>query len=132
MRAHRSQMGLLRSTSMLLLLAVNSCCVSTAEDVADPTMHAADPTCSKNHRMLSFDDRFGTLIDTTATLETLASGFLWLEGPAIVSDGSDEAVVFSDVKANKAFVWQNDTVNVFMDPSGCLTVRSFVGRLAWL
>ena len=50
-------------------------------------------------------------------IEILASGFGWSEGPVWVD--SLDALVFSDVRNNKAFVWsEKDGLNVFLEPSG--------------
>ena len=52
-----------------------------------------------------------------AEIEILAEGFGWSEGPVWV-DRLD-AVIFSDVPANKAYKWdEKDGLSVFLDPSG--------------
>ena len=59
----------------------------------------------------------GNLLDTTAVVEELGKGFIWSEGPVWV-DALD-ALLFSDVPANKIYKWsEKDGLTVFLEPSG--------------
>lgn len=63
------------------------------------------------------DPRFFTLIELTAPLQKLASGFDWSEGPVWIKNGG--YLVFSDVPSNTVYRWkQGEGVSVFVKPSG--------------
>ncbi len=50
--------------------------------------------------------RFGRLILGNASLETLASGFRWLEGPVWV--GAWNALLFQDIPSNRTMRWSDE------------------------
>ncbi len=57
------------------------------------------------------------IIDKNATVEVIAEGFSWAEGPVWVNDLN--AVLFSDVPENKIYKWTlDDSLSVFLEPSG--------------
>lgn len=57
------------------------------------------------------------LIPKEATIEVLASGFVWSEGPAWVRNG--KYLLFSDVPQNTIFKWSaQEGLSVFLKPSG--------------
>ncbi len=57
------------------------------------------------------------IIDKNATVEVLAEGFTWSEGPVWVDELN--AVLFSDVPENKIYKWTlDDSLSVFLEPSG--------------
>jgi gluconolactonase len=63
------------------------------------------------------DPRLDRLIPRDATLERLAEGYDWSEGPAWDRHGA--FLVFSDVPENTVFKWkEGDGVSVFLKPSG--------------
>ena len=77
------------------------------------------------------DPRFFTLIEVTAPLEKVASGFDWAEGPVWVPAGKPPGrygpaswrqggyLLFSDIPPNTIYRWQqNDGISVFLRPSG--------------
>lgn len=60
---------------------------------------------------------FDSLIARDATIELLAEGFTWTEGPVWIADGL--YLLFSDVPENRIYRWsREDGVSVFLDPSG--------------
>jgi gluconolactonase len=62
-------------------------------------------------------DALDALIAPGASVETLATGFVWTEGPVWIAEQS--CLLFSDVPANKMYRWSEaDGVSVFLDPSG--------------
>jgi len=63
-----------------------------------------------------FDPSFDKLVAPDATIEVLAEGFKWSEGPTWF-DGS---VVFSDVPENTVYQWKegDKAAKVFLQPSG--------------
>ena len=81
------------------------------------------PATIKAHAGESFgtlevnDPRFFTLIDLSAPIEKLASGFDWSEGPVWIKQGG--YLVFSDVPSNTVYRWkEGEGVSVFLKPSG--------------
>jgi gluconolactonase len=82
-----------------------------------PALHAADsgphPFVGKIERM---DPAFDKLVAPTATIEKLAEGFRWSEGPTWFDGG----VVFSDVLANTAYQWKPGMTKaeIYFRPSG--------------
>ncbi len=72
------------------------------------------------------DDQALEIIDPKATIEILASGFKWTEGPVWVASG--DYLLFSDIPNNKVFKWdsRNDTTS-YLKPSG-FTGGNFTGE----
>ena len=63
------------------------------------------------------DPYFFTLIELSAPIQKLASGFDWSEGPVWVKDGS--YLLFSDVPSNTVYRWkEGEGVSVYLKPSG--------------
>lgn len=89
---------------------------------AVPGLHAADakphPFVGKIERI---DPAFDKLIAPNATIEKLAEGFRWSEGPTWFDGG----VVFSDVLANTAYQWKPGMTEarVYLRPSGLFTTN---------
>ena len=54
----------------------------------------------------AYDQRFNTLLRADSRLECLASPARWAEGPVWLP--GEDAVVFSDVKANRMYRWNRD------------------------
>ncbi|MEI7035877.1 SMP-30/gluconolactonase/LRE family protein [Fulvimonas yonginensis] len=63
------------------------------------------------------DPRFKALVLPNASLETLAGGFRWLEGPVWFADR--EELLFSDIPDDRVLRWsESGGVSVFRQPSG--------------
>lgn len=72
------------------------------------------PTMGKVHVE---SDQLKNIISENATLEVLASGFEWTEGPVWIKEG--DYLLFSDIPNNAIMKWEEDKgVSVFMKPSG--------------
>jgi gluconolactonase len=64
-----------------------------------------------------FDDALLEVIDTSAKIEILGSGFVWSEGPLWLKD--QNALIFSDVPVNKIYKWDSNAgITVYLEPSG--------------
>jgi gluconolactonase len=64
-----------------------------------------------------YDSTATNLIDTNATFEILAKGFYWSEGPLWIDEL--QAVIFSDVPANKIYKWtEKDSLSVYLESAG--------------
>jgi gluconolactonase len=63
------------------------------------------------------DARLDRLVPRDATIERLAEGFDWAEGPVWVREG--HSLLFSDVPQNTVFEWkEGEGVSIFLKPSG--------------
>ena len=85
--------------------------------------HPSLPAEIKAHPGESFgtlevnDPNFFTLIDLSAPIQKLASGFDWSEGPVWIRDGG--YLFFSDVPSNTVYRWkEGEGVSVYLKPSG--------------
>lgn len=58
-----------------------------------------------------------SILDSTATIDVIAQGFSWTEGPLYISGG--DYFIFSDIPANKIFKWkEGQAVTTYLMPSG--------------
>ncbi|MEX0824676.1 MAG: SMP-30/gluconolactonase/LRE family protein [Pirellulaceae bacterium] len=66
------------------------------------------------------DPAIDSLLAEDATIEVLASGFTWTEGPLWVADDDGGHLLFSDIPRNSIFRWdpQQEEISLFMRPSG--------------
>ena len=63
------------------------------------------------------DPRMDQIIPKEATIEILAEGFLWSEGPVWVDELN--SLLFSDVPDNKIYQWNEETGNsIYLQPAG--------------
>lgn len=77
-----------------------------------------------------YDDRMRLLVHPDATLNKVADGALWSEGPVYVHE--DDSVIWSDAHGNRLLRWSaNDGVSILRDPSDYQSgnYRDFEGRL---
>jgi len=87
----------------------NSDSTSTEEKVA------VDVPVSTSIEIMA--DEANKFLDTTFVVEELGKGFGWAEGPVWVT--SIDALLFTDVPANKIYKWtEKDGLSVFLSPSG--------------
>lgn len=72
------------------------------------------PIVGRIHRL---SPKLDAVIEPGATIQQLADGFIWSEGPVWVRDGG--YLVFSDVPGNVMYRWSEaEGVTEFMNPSG--------------
>lgn len=68
-------------------------------------------------KVVRLDSAFDQIIPVHATIEVVASGFQWAEGPAWST--REGCLYFSDTKQNKIYCWHpQDGLSVFLSPSG--------------
>jgi gluconolactonase len=73
------------------------------------------------------DPKFDDLIPKDATIDILAGGFDWSEGPVWVKDGSH--LLFSDIPKNMIWKWSaKDGLKEFLKPSGYTGSEKFTGK----
>ena len=82
---------------------------------------------SSTAKVVRLDPGFDTLVPRDATLEKVADGFAWVEGPVWNRTGS--YLLFSDIPNNSVFTWQEQAgVSLFLKPSGYTGSAPFTGR----
>jgi gluconolactonase len=90
-----------------------------------PAGHYAAPR--PQPRIVRVDPRFDMLVPADATLEKVADGFTWVEGPVWNKKGG--YLLFSDIPQNSIFKWQEGKgADLFMKPSGYTGAAPFAGR----
>lgn len=67
--------------------------------------------------LTAFDASFHDVVAPDASIEKIAEGFTWSEGPAWISSG--RYLLFTDVPENTLYRWsEGDGLSVFLKPSG--------------
>ncbi len=75
----------------------------------------------------SLDPRFDRLVAKDATLEKIADGFTWVEGP--VWDNAGGYLLFSDIPTNSIYKWKpGEGVSLFLKNSGYEGPMPFAGK----
>lgn len=99
---------------ILIMLVVLSC--KQKEDNSTESGKNASVTIS--HPVIEvYGSRALDVLDTSATLEVLAKGFFWSEGPLWIE--ALQSVIFSDVPANKIYRWnEKNGLSVYLEPAG--------------
>ena len=73
------------------------------------------------------DPRLNQIVPAGATLEKIADGFAWAEGP--VWNRAGKYLLFSDVPNNRIIKWkEGEGTSVFLQPSGYTGTEPFAGR----
>lgn len=78
------------------------------------------------------DERMSALLRPDASLQKIANGAVWSEGPVYFQE--DDSVVWSDAHGNRLLRWSSpDGVSVLRDPSDYQSgnYRDLEGRLVW-
>ncbi|RRQ47991.1 SMP-30/gluconolactonase/LRE family protein [Maribacter algicola] len=113
-------------TIVLAILLFSSCKENQKREKVNgsPEEVTSKSVSSKNLDSISsafkieiLDDEARNVIDPEATIEVLASGFTWTEGPLWIED--DNYLLFSDIPNNKVFKLDSyQEVSTFLEPSG--------------
>lgn len=70
-------------------------------------------------KLVSFDPAFYKIIAEDTTVEVLARGFSWSEGPVWVDEAGESYLLFSDVPKNVVHKWsEKDGLSQYLKPSG--------------
>ncbi|MEZ6048788.1 MAG: SMP-30/gluconolactonase/LRE family protein [Planctomycetaceae bacterium] len=68
-------------------------------------------------KIIRLDDRLNEIIPESNTVEKLAAGFTWAEGPVWIADGG--YLLFSDIPRNSVMKWkEGEGISLFLNPSG--------------
>ncbi|WP_299552441.1 SMP-30/gluconolactonase/LRE family protein [Seonamhaeicola sp.] len=109
--------GILLFISLLGLIA----CKESAkkEPIKEKTEDVAKTNISDAFSIEILDNEALSIIDSTATIQVLAEGFTWTEGPVWIQEG--KFLLFSDIPNNKVFKLDSlNKVSVYLHPSGFL------------
>jgi gluconolactonase len=94
-----------------------------AAKTAPTSLSAPYPTLGSIERL---DPALDAVLAPDATIEKLAEGFTWAEGPVWVAEKG--ALLFSDVPENRVYRWKDgEGISVFLEPSG-FTGEKYEGR----
>ena len=99
-------------------IVVMAACNSQSDKTEKKDSVVTAPAVIESPRHISILDSEGLkLLDTTATIEVIAEGYKWTEGPVYVSDS--DYLLFSDVPANRIYKWkQGNGAKIYLEPSG--------------
>jgi len=99
---------------------------ATAVSVALLAAHAAGADRRTIGKIDKRDPRLDKLVPADATIELLADGFKWSEGP--IWDRAAKRLLFSDVKNNTVHAWSEAAgLSVFLKPSGYTGTTPYAG-----
>ncbi len=103
------------STVCLFALACGSPDIEPPTDGAEPGSTESEELAGGAGSVLRVDDRFDDLVPLDATIEKVADGFVFTEGPVWLRDES--RLLFSDVRDNTIYQWtESEGASVFMKP----------------
>jgi gluconolactonase len=99
-------------------LIISACVVLSAIGCSDLQQKAgADHANSSMRKIEIFDAEANKLINSSAEIEVIASGFKWTEGPLYIADG--DYLLFSDIPSNRIYKWkEGQDTSVYLEPSG--------------
>jgi gluconolactonase len=97
--------------SLLLLFSCNN------TFKADSSENNTSDSSTEQLKIEVFDSLALAIISPNATLDILAKGFYWSEGPLWIDEL--QAVLFSDVPANKIYKWSEaDSLGIYLESAG--------------
>ena len=105
----------MRATLLLTLALFSIACGDNAETAPTEPAAAAAESVSPG-TVLRLDPRLDDLLAADATIEKVADGFVFVEGPVWMPDDGGY-LLFSDIPANKVYRWSEASgVSTFLDP----------------
>lgn len=112
--------------SCLLFCSLTTACNDSSTDTKAQTEKVAEKKDSLRIEIL--DNEALQLLDSATTIEIIASGFKWTEGPLYIANG--DYFLFSDIPNNKVYKWKQgaDTIT-YLHPSG-FTGKVYNGKEA--
>jgi gluconolactonase len=107
-----------RATNLLLLAVIAACARERPADHSAATAVASAVATPQTIGSIErLDPAMDSLVPPGATIEVLARGFDWAEGPIWVPDG--EYLLFSDVPQNRIYQWKDGAgLKIWLEPSG--------------
>jgi gluconolactonase len=93
------------------------CCYSCNTNTKTESLESVPPKDSAVGKVEIYDPTGLQLVDSNASIEVIAKGYTWSEGPVWLAD--KKMLIFSDVPENKIFEWkEGDTAKLYLTPSG--------------
>ncbi len=112
-----------KAAAMIRLLALPLLVLVTAPCLAQDTLNF--PHLGE---VLRFEKKFDEIIPEDATIEVVAAGFDWTEGPVWVP-GEPGHLLFSDIPQNSVYRWEEGKgASLYMKPSGYTGVADYGGE----
>lgn len=106
----------MRYLLLLLLICFFSCENDSKENPVNTSL-ADTPQFKTIGEIIVLDPRLNEVIDTNATIEVLAEGFVWSEGPLWLDEL--QLLIWSDVPQNTIYSWSVDgDTSIYLQPSG--------------
>lgn len=97
--------------SLLLFISCNN------KNKADSSENIHNDSFTEQLKIEVYDSIALNIVDPKATIEILAKGFYWSEGPLWVDEL--QSVIFSDVPANKIYQWnEKDSLSIYLESAG--------------
>jgi gluconolactonase len=96
----------MKATALLILMIIASACSSSAkvDAVSNPKIEILDESAL-------------SVIDPYASIDIIAEGFNWTEGPLWVSEG--DYLLFSDIPNNRIHKYSDsEGLSTYLDPAG--------------
>lgn len=114
--------------SRLFLLVVT---LTVGWNVCTPAIalsgESSDKQVSTIMHLVRLDPIFDRLLSRDISIETLAEGFTWVEGP--IWNTKDQVFLFSDIPDNSVFAWKpGKGSSGFLHPSGYSGTTPFTGK----
>jgi len=115
----------MRTARHLLQIAVALGCSSSLSVSAQQPPARSAILASTPLQVTRLDPSAARIIPANATLEKIATGFTWTEGPVWL----DDSLYFADIPSNSIRRWTPDgRVTIFLQPSGYKGAAHFNGR----
>ncbi len=106
-------MNIIKISSLILVLFIYGCNLSGNTSLQNKDVKK-DSVVGK---VEIYDNAALKLIDSNATIEVIAKGFTWAEGPVWIANKN--VLLFSDVPENKIYQWkQGNTASIYLTHSG--------------
>ncbi|GAB4405292.1 MAG: SMP-30/gluconolactonase/LRE family protein [Bacteroidia bacterium] len=106
---------------LLLLLAALVLSPACRQQPAQPAAPAAADTLAAvtTPGVARLSPALDTIIPPGATIEVLAGGYTWSEGPLWIGDPDSGFIIYSDVPENRVYQWrEGQGASVYLSPSG--------------
>lgn len=102
---------------LLMLLALFACNDQPA--AGQQETKPSDTVTASTRRIEILDPEAFQFFDSTTTIDVIAGGFEWTEGPLYIAGG--DYFLFSDIPRNRIYKWkEGDSVKLYLEPSGYL------------
>lgn len=112
-----------------LILSLPSLTLFLLAGSPSPTTAQDSPRFPRIGEIISLDPAFASLVDETAVIEVLSSGFAWSEGPVWVPEKEHPFggyLLFSDIPNNRVVRWEEGAeAETWLQPSGYTGVADY-------